>query len=87
MKLPKLPNLAALWKREPVLVTSVLPLLVTAGVLTTDQASALQNGISAAIAVVVDVVAAFVSRSRVSPVKAADPNVTAPLPPVPPAVK
>jgi hypothetical protein len=57
-----------IWAREPVLVSTVVPLLVTAGVLTTDQASVLQNGIAGAVAAVVEVVAAFVARSRVSPV-------------------
>jgi hypothetical protein len=96
MKLPKLSSLAALWKREPVLVGTIVPLLATVGVLTTDQASALANGIAGVIAVVVEIAAAFGVRSRVSPVKASvtkvDVNVTAPLPvvlpaSVPPAVK
>jgi hypothetical protein len=70
MKLPKLPSLTALWKREPVLVGTLVPLLATVGVLTTDQASALANGIAGVIAVVVEIAAAFGVRSRVSPVKA-----------------
>jgi phage-related protein len=87
MKLPKIPSLAALWKREPVLVGTIVPLLATVGVLTTDQASALANGIAGVIAAVVEIAAAFGVRSRVSPVKPVDLNVTAPLPSVPPAAK
>jgi phage-related protein len=91
MKLPKIPSLAALWKREPVLVGTLVPLLATVGVLTTDQASALANGIAGVVAAVVEIAAAFGVRSRVSPVKASvakvDVNVTAPLPVLPPAAK
>lgn len=64
-------RLRALWAREPVLVGSVLPVLVTLGVLTQDQASAVTSAITGAAAIAAEVAAAFGIRSRVTPTKAA----------------
>lgn len=43
-------RLAALWRREPVLVGTALPVLVTLGILTQDQASAVTNVIAGVVA-------------------------------------
>ena len=63
--------LAALWHREPVLIGTALPVLVTIGVLTQDQATVLTNAITGLVAVAAEVAAAFGVRAKVTPVKAA----------------
>jgi hypothetical protein len=59
--------LKKLWAEEPVLVATIIPLGVTVGLLTTDQASALTNVVTGAVAAVVQILAAFGIRSKVSP--------------------
>jgi hypothetical protein len=55
--------LKKLWQQEPVLVTTLLPLLTTIGVLTATQQSAIDTVVAAAV----QVAAAFGIRARVSP--------------------
>lgn len=57
---------ASLWAREPVLVASAGPLLVTLGVLTQVQASTLTTGVAGVVAVGAQLVAAFGVRHKVS---------------------
>ena len=61
----------ALWAKEPVLISSLLPVLVTVGVLTQAQVSTLTHVLATVGAVVAEVAAAFGARSQVTPVKAA----------------
>lgn len=68
--------LGRLWGREPVLVGSIVPLLVTVGVVSQQQASAVTNAITGVAAVVGELAVAFGVRSRVSPV-----TKTQPVPP------
>jgi hypothetical protein len=58
-----------LWANEPVIVGTIIPLLVTAGFLTVDQASAATNIIAGVIAVVAQLGVAAKIRSLVSPLK------------------
>lgn len=60
----------ALWAKEPVLVSTALPVLVTIGVLTQAQLSTLTHVLASVGAVVAEVAAAFGARSQVTPVKA-----------------
>jgi hypothetical protein len=69
----KLPSLKVLWAKEPVAVATVLPLLVTVGVITQDQASAVTNAIAGAAAVLAQLAVAWKVRSKVSPVPKAPP--------------
>lgn len=58
--------LKSLWAKEPVLVAEIIPLGVTAGVLTQAQASTLTATITGVVAAVVQVAAAFGVRSLVT---------------------
>ena len=60
-------RLRGLWRREPVLVGSVLPVLVTLGVLTQSQASTVTNVIAGVASVVGELAVSFGVRSKVSP--------------------
>lgn len=61
--------LRRLWAREPVLAGTVLPVLVTVGVITQTQASTVQQAIAGLVAVAAEVAAAFGVRHHVTPVK------------------
>lgn len=61
----------SLWQREPVLVGTALPVLVTLGVVSQDQASAITNAITGAATVVAEIAVAVGVRSKVTPSKPA----------------
>ena len=60
-------RLRTFWHREPVLVGSVLPVLVTLGVLTQSQASTVTNVLAGIASVVGELAVAFGVRSKVIP--------------------
>lgn len=66
--------LKRLWAEEPVLVATIIPLGVTVGLLTTDQATALTNIVTGAVAVIVQVLTALGIRSQVGRPKPAAPS-------------
>lgn len=59
--------LRTLWAREPVLVSTLIPLGVSVGLISQAQGSTLQDTITAIVAAVVQVCAALGIRSQVSP--------------------
>lgn len=75
-------RLRALWAKEPVLVAEVVPLAVTAGLCTQQQADTVQSVIVGVVAGVVQLLAAFGVRAGVtSPATAAKAAAAAPVKP------
>lgn len=69
-----------LWAKEPVLAGAVLPVAVTVGVLTQDQASAITNALTGAAAVAAELAAAFGVRRAVTSPATVVKQAAAPLP-------
>lgn len=63
-------KLKGLWAREPVLVAGLLPLLVSLGAITAQDADMVRTVVEAVAASVTVIVAAVTARARVSPVAA-----------------
>lgn len=61
-----LAKLKTLWSKEPVLVSSLLPVAVTLGVLSQSQASTLTNAITGVVSVIAELGAAWKLRSVVT---------------------
>lgn len=66
--------LTRLWRDEPVLVATVVPILTTVGIISADQASAVTNAVAGVVAIGVQVAAAFGVRSTVRPTSKAAPT-------------
>lgn len=60
-------NFKNVTRNEPVIVGTLIPLLVTVGFLTTDQATALTNLIAGAVAFVAQIAVAVKVRASVRP--------------------
>lgn len=60
-------RLRGLWAREPVLVGTVAPILVSLGIVTQTQVSAVTKAIAGAVAVAAQLGGAFHARSKVKP--------------------